>query len=219
MDYTPSSNSSWVWRRICRVKQDIAAGYTAGIWHQQEGFSSARCYDWLKGQAPRMMWERVVWTGWSFPKHNFLGWLWAHEALQTKSKLQHYGVLDENKCQLCGVGSENQEHLFFDCPYSRRVIQQVKHDSGMDILAINVLEWCVHMQGSNLQKEVQYAVVVCAVYMLWQQRNNCRLEMVLVRPEWLAKRILNDMKARVRERDKSHLSIFDMEWLESKNLM
>ncbi|XP_074266022.1 uncharacterized protein LOC141588481 [Silene latifolia] len=218
-DYFPSPNSSWVWRRICRVKHEIAHGYTDGIWHQQEGFSSARCYDWLKGQAPKMLWEKVVWTGWSLPKHNFLGWLWAHGALQTKSKLLNYGVVDEDTCQLCGMGSESQEHLFFDCPYSRRVIQQVKQSSRLDISTTNALEWCVNMQGSAVQKGVQYAMVVSAVYVIWQQRNTCRQEMVLARPEWLAKRILNDMKARIRERDKSHLSIFDVEWLESKNLM
>ncbi|XP_074283497.1 uncharacterized protein LOC141608046 [Silene latifolia] len=198
MDYSPSPNSSWVWKRICGVKHEIAHGYTDGIWHQQEGFSSARCYDWLKGQAPKVQWEKVVWTGWSLPKHNFLGWLWAHGPLQTKCKLLNYGVIDEDTCQLCGMGSESQEHLFFDCPYSRQVIQQA---------------WVYGAKG------VQYAMVTNAVYGIWQQRNTCRHEMVLVHPEWLAKRILNDMKARIRERDKSHLSMFDVEWLESKNLM
>ncbi|XP_074277871.1 uncharacterized protein LOC141601481 [Silene latifolia] len=148
-----------------------------------------------------------------------MGWLWALGALQTKCKLMTYGVLDEDTCLLCGLGSESQEHVFFDCPYSRRVIHQIKQASGVDIPATNALDWCKNRQGSSVQKGVQHAMVLSAVYGIWQQRNSCRHELVLVRPEWLAKRILNDMKARIRERDKSPLSIFDVEWLESKNLM
>ncbi|XP_074288270.1 uncharacterized protein LOC141613436 [Silene latifolia] len=33
--YKPGSNTSWVWRRICGVKQDLAAAYTNGAWDIQ----------------------------------------------------------------------------------------------------------------------------------------------------------------------------------------
>ncbi|KAL9232391.1 hypothetical protein vseg_007506 [Gypsophila vaccaria] len=50
MDYIPTNNSSWVWRRICAVKQLIASGFTDGRWDiEPTGFTPASCYEWLRG--------------------------------------------------------------------------------------------------------------------------------------------------------------------------
>ncbi|XP_074314216.1 uncharacterized protein LOC141649424 [Silene latifolia] len=157
-----------------------------GKWHEQpEGYPPASCYQWLKGHNPQINWRKVVWNGWSLPKHNFMGWIWAHEAMLTNNKLFLYGVTDDNSCQLCGVGSETQEHLI----------------------------------GTKAQKEIQFAMVLCAVYQVWEQRNKCRMKMVLIQPEVLAKGIVNEMRSRIRERDKKQMRIDDLEWLASRNLL
>ncbi|XP_074298290.1 uncharacterized protein LOC141629139 [Silene latifolia] len=53
-DYEPSTNSSLVWRRICRVKTELAAGYLTGKWHDQpNGYSPASYYRWLRGVQPK----------------------------------------------------------------------------------------------------------------------------------------------------------------------
>ncbi|XP_074283459.1 uncharacterized protein LOC141608007 [Silene latifolia] len=44
-EYEPSTNTSWVWRRVYRVKTELAAGYLNGKWHEEpDGYSPARCY-------------------------------------------------------------------------------------------------------------------------------------------------------------------------------
>ncbi|XP_074298606.1 uncharacterized protein LOC141629519 [Silene latifolia] len=52
--YQPGANTSWVWRRVCRVKQDLVAAYTNGAWDiQGVGFTTASCYQWLMGSRPK----------------------------------------------------------------------------------------------------------------------------------------------------------------------
>ncbi|XP_074306120.1 uncharacterized protein LOC141641352 [Silene latifolia] len=88
LQYKPSTNTSWVWRRICRVKQDLAADYTNGAWDiQGAGFCTASCYQWLLRSRPKISWGSVVWNEWVVPKHQFMGWLLAHGAFRTKDKL------------------------------------------------------------------------------------------------------------------------------------
>ncbi|KAL9246164.1 hypothetical protein vseg_019734 [Gypsophila vaccaria] len=63
IEYMPSNNSSWVWRRICGVKQKLAPGYTDGVWDMQtKGFTPVGCYEWLTGEGQLVPWTRVVWN-------------------------------------------------------------------------------------------------------------------------------------------------------------
>ncbi|XP_074283006.1 uncharacterized protein LOC141607551 [Silene latifolia] len=170
MEYKPSTNSSWVWRRICRVKDEMSAGYVNGQWNVQPGgFTPAGCYAWFIGTRPRVQWVKAVWNRWALPKHQFLGWLAAHEALNTAARLSRFGVDIEDKCSLCGLVSETIEHLFCDCLYSKRIV--------------------------------------------WQQRNKGRNENVLIHPEGVASIIMEEMRTRVRARDRTIMTNAERDWL------
>ncbi|XP_074271360.1 uncharacterized protein LOC141595292 [Silene latifolia] len=115
-EYAPTSNSSWVWRRICRVNQRLAAGYLQGIWQvQPSGYTPAGCYEWLRGTRPKVEWSTAVCDNWSLPKHRFLGWLIAHNSLHTNSRLMSFGMDVDGQCVLCGLAKETYQHLFFAC--------------------------------------------------------------------------------------------------------
>ncbi|XP_074290616.1 uncharacterized protein LOC141617331 [Silene latifolia] len=219
-DYEPSTNFSWVWRRICRVKTELAAGYLTGKWHDQpDGYSPASCYRWLRGVQPKVCWHPVIWNPWNIPKHSFMGWLWVCDALKTKSRLLQYGVTDDADCMLCGQGIETQEHLFFDCFYSRRVIHAINQVMGGVLATHDLLEWSMHHNGTQVQKRVFSAMLVCLIYQIWQQRNKCKVEMQVLRPEKLSKMILQEIRARIRSRDLKILKHDDVEWLHSMNLL
>ncbi|XP_074265589.1 uncharacterized protein LOC141588030 [Silene latifolia] len=142
MEYSPTMNSSWIWRRICKVKEEMAAGYTDGKWEiQQDGYTSAGCYNWFKGNWPCVTWYKVIWNGWAIPKHQFLGWLIAHEALNTVARLKSFGMDIEDKCYLCGVDEESAGHLFFECMYSTRVITELNRQTRWDFPMRNVVLW------------------------------------------------------------------------------
>ncbi|XP_074300183.1 uncharacterized protein LOC141631406 [Silene latifolia] len=187
MEYKPSSNSSWVWRRICKVKEEMRNGYVNGEWSVQPGgYSPAGCYDWFRGTRPRIQWDKAVWNGWTIPKHQFLGWMVAHKALNTAERLVRFGVIIEDKCYLCGIASETIEHLFCECPYSRRVVLELNRNTTWTFPVRDLVEWCSFRTGTGLQKGVQNAIVMSLMYRMAKERNRSRNEMTLLRPERVA---------------------------------
>ncbi|XP_074301079.1 uncharacterized protein LOC141632432 [Silene latifolia] len=199
MDYKPSMNSSWVWRRICKIKDKMVAGYANGKWNvQPDGYTPAGSYEWLRGGRPKVSWYKVVWNGWVIPKHQFMGWLIAHAALNTTSKLVGFGVDIENTCCICALAEETTEHLFCECAYSKRVVRE--------------------RNGTMLQKGIQNAMMLSLIYQIWHQRNKCRNEQILLCPERVAKHIIEEMRARVRGRDRLQMNLADLEWLKKMNL-
>ncbi|XP_074271184.1 uncharacterized protein LOC141595109 [Silene latifolia] len=125
LEYTPSGNSSWVWRRICKVKDEMRTGYADGTWTAQTKYSPAAGYEWLKDKKPAVSWSKWIWNEYVVPKHQFVGWLYAHRAMRTKDKLITYGLDIEGSCFLCNQTAESLDHLWCDCLYSRKVVQEL----------------------------------------------------------------------------------------------
>ncbi|XP_074277891.1 uncharacterized protein LOC141601502 [Silene latifolia] len=220
MEYKPSTNSSWVWRRICRVKDEMRPGYVQGQWTVQPGgFTPAGRYTWFRGTRPRVQWVKVVWNGWALPKHQFLGWLIAHEALNTTARLYRFGVDIEDKCYLCGLASETIEHLYCDCLYSKRVVEELINKTSWAFPLRDVMNWCMRRPGTMLQRGVQVAMMLSLMYHVWKQRNKGRYENVLLRPERVAGNIMEEMRFRVRARDRTVMTLAEREWLNRMRLI
>lgn len=51
-------------------------------------------------------------------------WLECKDRLRTKDKLQRLGIVGDDRCMLCGAGTENRDHFFsfsFKCEFSKHV--------------------------------------------------------------------------------------------------
>ncbi|XP_074265872.1 uncharacterized protein LOC141588324 [Silene latifolia] len=220
MDYKPSMSSSWVWRRICKIKEEMVPGYSNGIWQvQPDGYTPAGTYEWFKGSRPKVNWYRVIWDGWVIPKHQFMGWLVAHDALNTTSKLVGFGVDVEDTCCICALSEETSEHLFCECEYSKRIVREVNKLTRWDFPESRVMEWCLQRTGSKLQRGIQNALLLCLLYQVWHQRNKARNEKVMLCPERVAKQIVEEIRVRVSGRDKKLLNLDDLEWLKNMHLL
>ncbi|XP_074318592.1 uncharacterized protein LOC141655409 [Silene latifolia] len=112
LDYKPSVNSSWVWRRICKVKEEMLTGYNDGTWTAQAKYTPAMGYEWLKDWRPAVTWSKWIWNEHVVPKHQFVGWLYAHGAMRTKDKLIKYGLEIDDSCFLCNQAAESLDHLW-----------------------------------------------------------------------------------------------------------
>ncbi|XP_074292844.1 uncharacterized protein LOC141619722 [Silene latifolia] len=215
MDYKPTANSSWVWRRICRVKQEMLPDYVNRQWdvHGKE-FSPAGCYEWLKGSKPKVPWARFIWNAWVVPKHQFLGWLFAHGAFRTNDKLVQYGMDIDDRCYLCAQATEGGDNLFFKCAYSKQVICCINQKLDCHFPDSNVLGRCLQRTGTKLQMGVQAAVVWGAMYHIWQERNRCRIiDGVITRPGKCSEHIIEEVKARIRDRYFQYLTKAEINWL------
>ncbi|XP_074289093.1 uncharacterized protein LOC141614233 [Silene latifolia] len=220
MRYKLSTNSSWVLRRICKVKEEMSVGYINGQWDvQPDGFTPAGCYEWFKGTRPRVNWFKAIWNGWALPKHQFMGWLIVHEALNTAARLANFGLDIEDKCYLCGLAAETTEHLFYECIYSKGVIRELNRQTRWDSPMRDVLTWCVQRTGTVLQRGVQTAMMLGTLYQVWHQRNKSKNENVLIRPECVAKLIMEEMRSRVRGRDRATMTIVERDWLKRMRLV
>ncbi|XP_074305846.1 uncharacterized protein LOC141641068 [Silene latifolia] len=217
MEYTPSNESSWAWRKICKTKEDLAAGFDNGVWSvESKGYTASGCYEWLQERGPKVRWSSMVWNRWSIPKHSKFTWLILIESLNTKLKLHRIGVCDEAICCLCAQSDETQERLFSKCVYSSRVINELNSKGKMSIPSDRSLDWGVHRRGTKLQREIQMMVLMAGVYHIWNQRNRARIEGLVEMPEKITIRIIHDIKIRSGKLIKKPLAAKDRRWYEAR---
>ncbi|XP_074282790.1 uncharacterized protein LOC141607335 [Silene latifolia] len=190
-DYKPSHGSSWAWRRICRVKDKMLAGYEGNSWLCEEGvYTIAASYQWLVNDYPTVDWYQCIWNAAAIPKHHFKGWLWIQGRLLTKTV-----------CDLCGIAEEGHEHLFFECSYSKRCLQLVNVWCNGNISQQNQLDWWrEHRCSGNMDTFV--AIFMALVYHIWWARNNCRVNQMVWTPETICQRVKSDVSVRIKKQCK-----------------
>ncbi|KAL9229894.1 hypothetical protein vseg_005311 [Gypsophila vaccaria] len=206
--YNPTSNSSWVWRKVCAVKNLLAQGFTGGHWTADtKGYTAAGGYQWLKGRGHDVPWAKTIWNECVIPKHQLLGWLFAQGALRTTNKLINCGLQLEPTCYLCGLEEESTEHMFFDCPYSRLALHELHSLTSIRVPSHHILNWCKERQGTEVQKGLVYAVVVGLVYHIWRHRNLSRNESRLNRPNDVVTQLVKEVNYRINNKYDTNGSI------------
>ncbi|XP_074302970.1 uncharacterized protein LOC141637310 [Silene latifolia] len=125
-NYSPPTDSTWVWKNICKVKDKLKNGYTDSIWTlSPKGYSIKGGYDWLSPAHVNLDWTVIVWNNWNIPKHSMTTWLRMHEGMNVKSKLVRFGCCADDLCVLCQLQPETVEHLFTTCVYTGRTHLEV----------------------------------------------------------------------------------------------
>ncbi|XP_074305971.1 uncharacterized protein LOC141641199 [Silene latifolia] len=182
-DYKPSQGSSWVWKRICRIKERFLAGYVSNGWLSEEGeYNIAKGYQWLGTSTPAVNWYKCIWNNFNIPKQQFIGWLWIQGRLLTKDMLCCMGIGSDMLCELCGDAAKSHEHLFFGYVYSKKCLQLVNVWCHSTIPSQQLLEWWLGLRQVD-HKEVLVAVLLALLYHLWWARNHCRVTQMVWSPE------------------------------------
>ncbi|GAB2216646.1 hypothetical protein Droror1_Dr00024422 [Drosera rotundifolia] len=88
--------------------------------------------------------------------------------------MQH-GVLQEGRCELCGLPSEDRDHLFFLCYYSQAILQAVLVKLGLNQKPLGWEQWRDQMlkisRGKSPTAKTRRRANGLLVYMLWKERN------------------------------------------------
>ncbi|XP_074289630.1 uncharacterized protein LOC141614781 [Silene latifolia] len=205
--YLPPPDYNWNWRNICRVKGLLEGGYQNSSWIATPGgYSVGVGYQWLQGSHPHVYWYKDVWDTWILPKHSLIGCLIQKKALNTRAKIYQLGLCMSDRCVIFEVGEETHEHLFGDCVYSTQVIDCIE-------------QWlCLHLNGplthySKLQRKTCRMVRMDVYYMLWTERNKCRLKLQLSRPEHLVTTLKKQLHYRIVRNVPSVMRPTDCAWL------
>ncbi|XP_074304929.1 uncharacterized protein LOC141639780 [Silene latifolia] len=105
--------------------------------------------------------------------------------------------------------TESHEHLFEDCQYVLRIIEQLEQWLHLSMTGQNALL-------SKLQQKVAGMAKLACWYTIWLERNRGRLEHRITRPEILVQDIQRLVKARVQMLLKGPVMIADQHWLKKK---
>ncbi|XP_062094082.1 uncharacterized protein LOC133800131 [Humulus lupulus] len=143
---------------------------------------------------------KKIWCKLSVPKHRFILWQAYHQKLLTRDLLRHCNITAISQCCLvCETDMESHAHLFFDCLFSRKVLQSVANWLGNLIWPGNFQKWCCWLEEPSKDdlSRVVAATLAASVYFIWKNRNKCWLENSCYSVAHVDSLIMNSVKARV----------------------
>uniref|UniRef100_A0A803NTK6 Reverse transcriptase zinc-binding domain-containing protein n=1 Tax=Cannabis sativa TaxID=3483 RepID=A0A803NTK6_CANSA len=203
---------SWYWRKILRLRDSFTreAIMKAGT---NVNFSIRQAYDYLISKETSFDSKKAVWCKLSRPKHRFIMWQMVHSNLLTRDNLVKKHVsIDSAYCPVCEWDLESHEHLFFECPFSWRVMQNIKKWLG-DWLWPNsfqlLLEWIQGKRPRSLLMEIYYATLASAIYGIWINWNLCVFEGKCIAPLYIDRSIKENLKTRLSLIQDRKLSSFE----------
>ncbi|KAK9665136.1 hypothetical protein RND81_14G093000 [Saponaria officinalis] len=122
-------------------------------------------------------------------------------------------------CFLCGVGTEDHDHLFFRCPASRRCLALVQQWLGRPVG--EDWNWIFLKQmrdGPMLVRLILYAAFSGLIHHVWDMRNVCRIHHYVKSPVCIVRDLKFELKVRI-ESFNCNWKTSDREWLCSINLI
>ena len=138
-------------------------------------FSSSLVWDHLRVHNPTVPWYNIVWCQGGVPRQNFILWLATQYRLSTHDRIYKF-TLGPLACMLCQNHMETHDHLFFACPYSSFVWQDLMRRCGLTWNGHNwneTLLWMAqYLKGKKPHHMIPKLCLGAAVYGLWRERNN-----------------------------------------------
>ncbi|OVA05568.1 Ribonuclease H domain [Macleaya cordata] len=140
-------------------------------------YSLKDTYEALRPVNPQPWWRHLVWFHRCVPRHSFITWITLHHALKTKDKLIGWGVNIDPICSLCGLETENEDHLFLWCHYSQYIWKNLLSLMGFDHQLSSYWEsevqWCAQkFSGTNLITTIRKLSLNAYIYHVWGERNS-----------------------------------------------
>lgn len=151
------------------------------IWLDTDGsihdFSVSMAWNSIRHRDLEISWEKVVWFSNYVPRHDFLLWLIMRNNLQTQDMLKHWDFSSATVlCVFCKTQPDSNNHLFFECDYSRQVQLLLCPLANLQtnvIIGSEVVKSLEPIAKKNSLWSIVGRIVLGAVaYYFWQERNN-----------------------------------------------
>lgn len=160
-------------------------------------FSTSSCYNAIRIKFAKVWWHNVVWTKQIFPRHGFILWLIMRGRLKTKAYLARLHIGADDRCSFCQSKSEEIDHLFFECDYTKSVWSKVL--SHYSIIR-NPQCWRTEIQwfkrrtrGRSKTQKMLKTLLAATLYFLWMERNRRVHDKNAVSSDSIVSQIMNFM--------------------------
>ncbi|XP_074303988.1 uncharacterized protein LOC141638473 [Silene latifolia] len=214
LSYSPHSDTSWYWKKICKVKEMLIDCFEDTVWKiWPEGFTVKSCYNWLRNKHEDVWWCKTIWSNLGAPKHAFVAWLITTNALMLKSKLFQLHIAPDNLCCICQLQEENHVHLFHHCVYSAQILQGVGQWLHSDLTQSDFLMKVTRSRWGRLRKSICCAAVFHCWYAVWLQRNQARIHHCIVLPAVVIAQVQQALRIRYCLYKSCIVSSKDRAWL------
>lgn len=136
-------------------------------------FTISSLWKQLRTKYPEVTWSKLVWFPANIPKCSVISWLGILNRLSAEDRLVLFGIKFTSCCSLC-TGSESDDHLFFNCPFSTLVWNSILSKLNVDWPAKTWASWVIFLSslvGKSLRSTVIKLAFAVYIYHIWIERN------------------------------------------------
>ncbi|XP_074313963.1 uncharacterized protein LOC141649166 [Silene latifolia] len=178
----PGNATSIIWKALLLTRDDfislvgsvdIAKNLLSG-WSLSGSLLLHRVYSVFKGRHSNLPWTKPLMDQVVLPKHAIITRLAVQNGLSTVDNLNRRGMVIVNRCSLCFADLESIRHLYFACPFSSSVYQQILLWMGVTRRPLCLRQELLSLsryKGKGWKKKWARGCIAAMVYLLWQERN------------------------------------------------
>ena len=164
-------------------------------------YSAASAREILSGDHPKVPWSHLLWFSQNIPRMSFVLWLAIKGKLSTLDRISSYNPRVTITCALCLGSPESIEHLFFGCPYSAYIWNNIIDKCeliGCPQSWSVLIPWAASSwHGKSVSSSVNRLCLAASVYYIWRERN-CRIfKSLTCPPNVTLKAILNTVRSKI----------------------
>ncbi|XP_074300969.1 uncharacterized protein LOC141632309 [Silene latifolia] len=181
-DLDAASCFSPLWAQILRIRDEFvqnmgssgAAKHCFQKWMVMNKFPLHEAYQCFHGVHPEPKWMQPIIDSIVIPKHAFTATLAAHHGLATVDNICTRGMAMVNRCTLCYSAAENTQHLFFVCPFSNGILQEVLVWQGVTRRVLSLKHELYKLalyRGKIWKRKIACCALAATIHHIWQERN------------------------------------------------
>ncbi|KAL9673726.1 hypothetical protein QQ045_029987 [Rhodiola kirilowii] len=218
-----ASKTSWIIKELEDCKQlsskCISILQNRLVWKGAgDGFMVKDTYDTLVSHLDKVEWHKLVWNRFNSPISTFQLWLVAKNKLLTRDKMRGMRYNGDGSCELCRSAQESRDHLFFECPFTKYLIQ---NSAGFLKVRWSPIEWhllipwFISLNPIAMRSRMMAATISMSAHEVWRPRNSYIFRGEVPSSSIAMKRIINYLRMKIGALDITKVNLVDRHWIDS----
>lgn len=113
-------------------------------------FTTVEVYEVIRDKKTSNRCSTLIWCPSAQPKHRFIVWLANKDRLLTKKRISKWNSSIDVACSFCKSDDESHDHLFQDCPATRKIWKNCMSKCGITQIESNwlkIMDWMIDLVG------------------------------------------------------------------------